>query len=259
MSGTYVGRPQAVLYRSFLALKTSNWFIIVTGFFEPLFYLLAFGLGLGGLVGSIAGPGGRPVSYAAYIAPALLATSAMNGAIYDATWNIFFKIRFAKLYEAMVATSLGTLDIALGEIGFALLRGLAYATAFTGVMYALGLVSSAWGLLCVPAALLIAFGFAACGMAVTSYMSTFQQMDWINIVLLPMFLFSATFYPLTVYPEPIQLLVKSLPLWHGISLMRALSLGVPDASLIGDVAYFAAMIGLGLFVTARRLERLFMR
>ena len=258
MSGIYAGRPQAILYRSFTALKTSNWFIIVTGFFEPLFYLLSFGLGLGGLVGAVAGPDGRPVSYAAFIAPALLATSAMNGAIYDSTWNIFFKMRFAKLYDAMVATSLGTLDIALGEIAFALLRGLAYATAFTAVMYAMGLVHSAWGLLCIPAALVVAFGFAACGMAVTSYMKTFQQMDWITFILLPMFLFSATFYPLSVYPPAIQLLVKALPLWHGIALMRGLALGTPGPELLWDLLYFCVMIAIGLFVTARRLERLFM-
>jgi lipooligosaccharide transport system permease protein len=201
LSRLFAGRPHTVVLRSLFALKTSAWYIVISGFFEPVFYLFAFGLGVGQLVGPVTGPAGQAVAYAAFIAPALLATSAMNGAIYDATWNVFFKMRFAKIYEGMVATSLGTLDIALGEIMYALLRGLVYSTAFLVVMYAMGLVLTPYGLLALPAAMLIAFGFSACGMAITSYMSTFQQMDWIQFFLLPMFLFSATFYPSTSTPR----------------------------------------------------------
>jgi hypothetical protein len=123
LSRLFAGRPHTVVLRSLFALKTSAWYIVISGFFEPVFYLFAFGLGVGQLVGPVTGPAGQAVAYAAFIAPALLATSAMNGAIYDATWNVFFKMRFAKIYEGMVATSLGTLDIALGEIMYALLRG----------------------------------------------------------------------------------------------------------------------------------------
>src|SRR6185369_13554036 len=100
----------------------------------PVFYLMSFGLGLGTMIGSVSGPHGT-VPYAAFLAPALLATSAMNGAIYDSTWNVFFKMKFAKLYDGMVATSLGTFDIALGEIGYALIRGLVYSLGFMAVMY----------------------------------------------------------------------------------------------------------------------------
>ncbi|HUW42187.1 MAG TPA: ABC transporter permease [Rectinemataceae bacterium] len=259
MSNLYSGRPHTVILRAMYALKASAWFVVVSGFFEPVFYLLSFGLGLGGLVGKVSGPGGQSVSYAAFIAPALLATSAMNGAIYDSTWNVFFKMRFGRLYEGMIATSLGPLDIALGEIAYALLRGLVYALAFMLVMFAFGLVLSPWGLLAVPAALIIAFGFAACGMAVTSYMKTFQQMDWINFFMLPMFLFSATFYPITVYPVAIQWVVKVFPLWHGIELIRGLTLGRPTLSLLWDLLYFAVMIVLGLVATTRRLTSLFMK
>jgi lipooligosaccharide transport system permease protein len=255
----YAGRPQAVVLRAMYALKTSAWFIVVSGFFEPLFYLLSFGLGLGKLVGEVSGPRGVPVSYAAFIAPALLATSAMNGAIYDSTWNVFFKMRFARLYEGMVATSLGTLDIALGEIIYALLRGFVYAVAFMLVMLAFGLFLSPWGILALPAALLIAFGFSACGMAITSYMTTFQQMDWIGFFMLPMFLFSATFYPISVYPEAIQWLIKAFPLWHGVELIRGLTLGQVDPSLLWHVLYFAVMVVVGLVATTRRLTSLFMK
>ena len=255
----YAGRPQTVVLRAMYALKTSAWFVVVSGFFEPVFYLLSFGLGLGGLIGTVTGPGGVAVSYAAFIAPALLATSAMNGAIYDSTWNVFFKMRFGRLYEGMIATSLGPLDIALGEIIYALLRGLVYALAFMAVMVAFGLVLSPWGLLAIPAALLIAFGFAAYGMALTSYMTTFQEMDWINFFMLPMFMFSATFYPITVYPEAIQVIVKIFPLWHGIELIRALTLGQLGIPLLWHVLYFDLMIGVGLVATTRRLTNLFMR
>jgi len=183
----------------------------------------------------------------------------MNGAIYDSTWNVFFKLKFAKLYDGMVATSLGTLDVALGEIAYALLRGLVYSLGFMAIMVSLGLVVSPWGLLAVPAASLIAFAFASFGMAVTSYMKTFQQMDWINFTLLPMFLFSATFYPITVYPPWLQTAVECLPLWHGVELMRGLTLGALNWGMVGHVGYFAVMGVVGLAFTTRRLTHLFLR
>lgn len=258
MKKLFAGRPHTVVLRSLYALKTSAWYIVLSGFFEPLFYLLAFGLGVGTLIDGVTGPAGQPVSYAAFIAPALLATSAMNGAIYDSTWNVFFKIRYSRIYEGMIATSLGPVDVALGEIVYALLRGLVYSLGFMVVMYAMGLVLSPWGILAVPGALLIAFGFSACGMAVTSFLKNFQEMDWLNFIMLPMFLFSATFYPVTVYSPAIQLLVKTLPLWHGVELIRLLTIGPPGVIIWGHIAYFLVMIGLGLAVTTRRLKKLFM-
>jgi lipooligosaccharide transport system permease protein len=259
MRGTYAGRAHAVVQRALWAVKSSTWGVVLSGFFEPVFYLMSFGLGLGGMIGTVNGPSGSPVPYAAFLAPALLATSAMNGAIYDSTWNVFFRLKFARLYEGMVATSLGTFDIALGEISYALLRGLVYSLGFMVVMYALGLVLSPWGFLAVGAASLIAFAFAACGMAITSYMKTFQQMDWINFFMLPMFLFSATFYPLSVYPPVIQNLIMCLPLWHGVELMRGLTLATPTWGLLIHVAYFGVMIVVGLTFTTRRLTALFMK
>ena len=148
----YSGRSRVALERNFMAFRSSNWIIVLSGFVEPLFYLLAFGFGIGKLIGGVTDGLGNPVSYAAFIAPALLATSAMNGAIYDSTWNVFFKMHFAKLYETMLATSLGPLDVAIGEIGWALLRGLVYAIAFMGVMAPLGLIPSWWALLAIPGA-----------------------------------------------------------------------------------------------------------
>ncbi len=259
LGSLYSGNVRAVFSRGVKATWGTNWAIMVSGFVEPVLYLIAMGIGLGSLVGEIAGPGGEPIAYAAYIAPALLAVSAMNGAVYDSTWNVFFKLNFAKLYEGMLYTSLGPLDVALGEILLALLRGAMYATGFTAVMGVMGLITSPWALLMIPASVVIAFGFASFGMAITSYMKTFQQMDWINFVMLPMFLFSATFYPLSVYPEPIQWFIQALPLWHGVELLRQLNVGVFGPDTLLHIVYFLVMILLGLVLTTFRLRKLFLK
>ena len=255
----YSGRARAVLQRSYLAFRSSAWIVVLTGFLEPVLYLFSFGFGVGKLIGDMQIAPGRSVSYAAFIAPALLATSAMNGAIYDATWNVFFKMKFDRVYQGMLATSLGPLDVAMGEISWALLRGVVYSVAFMSIVGGLGLVTTPWALLAIPVASLIAFGFASVGMAVTTYMKSFEQMNIINIVLLPMFLFSGSFYPLSVYPGWLQSFIRALPLWHGITLMRSVSLGLISTALIPHVIYFLVMIAAGLFFTTRRLTLLFMR
>jgi lipooligosaccharide transport system permease protein len=258
LGSLYAGNARAVMLRGWRATRSTNWLVVVSGLFEPVFFLLSMGLGLGALVGTVEGPGGTEISYAAFIAPALLAVAAMNGAIYDSTWNVFFKMRFSKLYDGMLATSLGPLDVALGEISLALLRGALYATGFMLVMQVLGLNLSWWALLAFPAVVLIAFGFASFGMAVTSYMKTFQQMDWINFLLLPMFLFSATFYPLSVYPPAIQTVIQCLPLWHGVELVRSLTTGAVEVGLLWHVLYYLVMVAIGLVFTTRRLRALFL-
>lgn len=254
----WAGNPGAVVQRGLIAARSSSWAVVLSGFFEPVFYLASMGIGLGALIGDVETTQGASVSYAAFIAPALLAVSAMNGAIYDSTWNVFFKLNYGKLYEGMLATSLGPLDVALGEIMYALLRGLAYATGFMIIMQILGLNLAWTAVLALPAVVLIAFGFASLGMAVTSYMKTFQQMDWINFVLLPMFLFSATFYPITVYPGWVQQIVMALPLWHGVELIRGLTTGILSVDMLWHVLYYVVMIAIGLVFTTKRLRALFL-
>jgi len=223
-TGMYAGRARVLVERSLLVNRKA-WLAVVSGFCEPLFYLFAMGVGLGKLVGDVAGPDGTPISYVAFVAPALLAASAMNGAVYDATFNIFFKFKYAKLYDAMLATPLGPLDVAIGEIAWALLRGGMYACGFLLVMLGMGLLTSPWALLALPAALVIAFAFAAVGMACTTFMRSWQDFDLVQLALMPMFLFSTTFFPLSVYPEPIQLAVQCLPLYHGACHANRVSCG----------------------------------
>ncbi|GHD09380.1 ABC transporter permease [Zhihengliuella salsuginis] len=259
LAGLYSGNVRAVVVRGLMALKTNNWAVFISGFVEPVLYLAAMGIGLGPLIGSVEGPGGEELAYSAYIAPALLAVSAMNGAVYDSTNNVFFKLRFSKLYQNMLYTSLGPLDVAIGEIYLALQRGFLYATGFMIIMSTMGLVTTPAALLMIPASVLIAFGFAALGMGITSFMKRFQHLDWINFALLPMFLFSATLYPLSVYPGGIQLFIQALPLWHGVELLRSLSVAHFTTDMLWHVAYYVVMIVVGVVLTTSRLRTLFLK
>lgn len=236
-----------------------TWLVIVSGFFEPLFYLLGIGFGLGALVGDVPGPDGRPIPYGVFVAPALLATSAMNGAIYDSTFNVFFKLRYAKTYDAVLATPLGVGDVALGEVAWALIQGTLYAVGFLVVTVALGLARSPLVVLAVPAAILVGFAFAAVGMAATTFIRRWTDFDLIFVVTLPLFLFSATFYPITAYPDALRVLVLATPLYHGVDLIRALSTGVASPAILGHVAYLLVMGTLGVVVAWRRLDRLLLR
>ena len=235
------------------------WVLLITGVLEPLFYLLSVKVGLGALVGPVTGPGGRTVGYTEFVAPALLATSSMNGAVYDSTFNVFHKLKYAKVYDAALATPLGPGDIALGEITWALCRGLLYAIMFLAVMAALGLVHSAWLLLAIPASVLIGFAFAGLGMAATTYMRSWKDFDFVILATLPMFLFSSTFYPLSVYPRALQIVVECTPLYQAVALLRGFSLGVVGPAMLVNVAYLAVLGLAGLYVASRRIRRLLLK
>ncbi|MCG8588299.1 MAG: ABC transporter permease, partial [Proteobacteria bacterium] len=216
------------------------WVIVFSGFFEPVFYLFSISIGIEQLVGDLT-INGETVRYAAFAAPALLAASAMNGAVFESTMNIFFKLKFGKVYDAMLATPLAPGDIAVGEITWSLIRGAMYSAAFILVMAVMGFVKSWWGLLALPAAVLIGFAFAAVGMAATTYMRSWQDLDLVTLATLPLFLFSATFYPLSVYPGWLQAVARFSPLYHGVELERALTLGQFDWSLLVHIGFLVAM------------------
>ena len=232
------------------------WLLFISGVFEPLFYLLSVGLGLGVLVGKVPGPGGQLIPYRAFVAPGLLAVSSMNGAMYDSTFNVFFRLKYAKLYDAVLATPMRPTQVALGEIGWALIRGTIYAVAFIGVMLALDLVHSPWAVLDVPTAVLIGFGFAAIGMFGTTYMKSWQDFDYVILASMPLFLFSATFFQLSVYPRPAQVVIEWTPLYQGVVLLRDFTFGVVGPGLLWRAAYLAALGVAGLYASGRRIGKL---
>jgi lipooligosaccharide transport system permease protein len=245
-------RGHRLVERSLFVYRRT-WMILFSGFFEPVFYLVSVRLGLGTLVGDVT-VDGHAVSYAEFVAPALLATAAMNGALFDSTMNVFYKLKYARVYDAVLATPLGVGDVALGEIAWALLRGALYSTGFLVVMAAMGLTSSPWVVGCLPVAVLIGFAFAAVGLAGCSYARTWADFTWLEAVMVPLFLFSATFYPLSVYSPAAQWIVRATPLYHGVALCRVFSSGQLSWALVTHVVYLAAMGLIGLLVASRRLS-----
>jgi lipooligosaccharide transport system permease protein len=246
-------RASRVVERNVLSYRR-NWMILFSGFFEPLFYLVGLGFGVGALVGDVDG-----IPYAVFVAPGLLATSAMNGAIYDSTFNLFYKLKYARTYDAMLSTPLGVGDVTLGEITWALIRGALYALGFLIVMLALGLIQSPWAVLALPAALLIGFAAAGLGTAATTFVRSWQDFDLVFVVTLPLFLFSGTFFPITTYPEPIRTLVEFTPLYRGVHLVRGLTTGAIEPMLVVDCLYLLVLGAIGLTITSRRMGRLLLK
>ena len=259
-SGLLIGSRRSLrLIERNLYVYKHGWLIILSGFFEPLFYLLSIGFGLGALVGTVPGPNGEPIPYQLFVAPALLASAAMNGAIAESTFNFFFKLNYNKTFTSILSTPLSPGDVAVGELAWALIRGGLYATGFMVVMVILGLVVSPWVVFAVPAALLVGFAFGAVGMAATSFMKTWQDFDLIQLVILPMFLFSATFFPLEAYPEALQWVVRVTPLYQGVDLIRSLTVGAISPVLLVHVVYLLVMGFVGLWVVSRRLDKLLLQ
>jgi lipooligosaccharide transport system permease protein len=244
-------RPWRLVERNVRAYRRT-WWIFVTGFFEPILFLLSIGIGVGKLVGKLP-VGGHLVDYKEFVAPGLLASAAMNGALLDTTFNFFIKYKYSHTYDAIVATPVGAGDIATGEVAWALMRGAIYSTAFLVTMLLFGLVPSWWALLVVPAAVLIGFAFAGAGLAATTFMRSWVDFDYVTLALIPLFLFSATFFPLTRYPAGLQAVIRLTPLYQGVVIERSLVLGDVQWTLLVHAAYLALMGAIGLRIAARRI------
>ncbi|MBM3778828.1 MAG: ABC transporter [Acidimicrobiia bacterium] len=233
------------------------WMVIFSGFFEPLFYLLGIGLGLGGLVPDVGG-----LSYGAFIAPGLLAASCMNGAITDGMFNIYFKLHHQKTYDGILATPMRVADITFGEMQWAVVRGSLYAAAFLVIVWLLGevvgppMLLSPWAVLSFPAAVLVAATFSAMAVCVTTFLRKVQDFDIvIGLGVMPMFLFGGTFFPVDQLPDAVRWVVQVVPMYHAVETLRPLTTGTVDGSIAGHVAYLV-LTGTAAFVVAmRRLER----
>ena len=248
-----VRRPQRMIERSAMVYRR-NWMVIFSGFFEPLFYLLSIRIGLSALVGDIE-IDGRLIPYDEFVAPGLMAAAAMNGAVFDSTMNVFHKWKQTKLYDSLLATPLSAGDVAVGEIGFAVIRGLMYSTAFLLTMLALGMVRSPWMVLSIVACVLIGFAFASIGMACTTFMRSWADFEYVPAVTLPLFLFSATFFPLSSYGQW-GWIVQLSPLYHGVALVRAANLGEFSPALFVHAGVLVGLSITGITITARRIESL---
>lgn len=255
------GRAAAVTGRNVTAFRAggSYWWLVLSGFAEPLLYLFAIGWGVGALVGDMTLPDGTTVPYLTFLAPALLAASAMNGAIAESTMNFFAKMKFAKLYDPMLNTPVTPVEIAFGELGWAMMRGSMYSGAFLVLMAVMGLTSPWLALLGLPAALLVGLAFGALGLALATVMRSWQDFDYMGVVQFALFLFSGTFVPLATYPPAMQVLVQLTPLYHGVELLRGITLDMLSWTLLLNVGYLVLLTVGGLAFAARRMRRMLRR
>jgi lipooligosaccharide transport system permease protein len=252
-----VQRATAVTARNLDAARHYGyWWVLFSGFFEPVLYLLSIGIGVGALVHSFTLPDGRVIPYAAFVAPSMLAASAMNGALAESTFNFFFKMKFAKVYDAILATPVRPYEIALGELLWALVRGSIYSVAFLVIMVAMHLTTAGWALAAFPATVLVGFAFGGMGMALSTFMRGWQDFDYVIIVQFAMFLFAGTFAPAQSYPLPMRILVELTPLYHAVELLRGLTTGVVSWGLLGHSAYLVGFALVGLWLAGRRMTRL---
>jgi lipooligosaccharide transport system permease protein len=249
-----LGATRIIVYRNYLSYR-SVWYIFLTGFLEPVFYLFSIGVGVGKLIESFEF-NGETIGYAAFVAPAMLAASAMNGAVLDSTFNFFFKLKFTKLFDQILATPMSTRDVAAGELTWCLLRGGIYSLGFLGVMAGMGLVESWWAVLALPATLLIGFAFAGACLALTTYMRSWQDFEYVTLATIPMFLFSATFFPVTAFPDVLRWVVELTPLYRGVVLCRELTTGALSWGAAVSVVYLLVMGAAGVVLARRRLGAL---
>jgi lipooligosaccharide transport system permease protein len=250
-----IWRARRLVERNVMVYR-HQWIIIFSGVFEPIFYLIGIGLGIGGIIDPLELPDGREISYVAFVAPALMATAAMNGAVFETIFNVFFKLNFAKIYDGVLATPMGITEIAIGEMMWALMRAALYAAAMFVIMLVFGLILSPWGILTIPAALLVAAAFSAAGLAGTAYLRTVNDFDVpMGLIVMPMFLFSGTFFPVSSYPWFIQVFMQLTPLYHAINLIRGLSLGVVGPAQVWDFVYLVVFFAIGMWIAMRQMER----
>lgn len=249
-------RSLRMVQRNLLVYK-HTWMVILSGFFEPVFYLLGIGLGLGSMV-----PPTNGVSYSAFVAPGLLASSCLNGAITDGFFNIFFKLHYQKTYDGILSTPMRVPDVAFGEMLWALGRGSLYAAAFLVVLLVLGestgrpMLLSSTALLAWPAAVLVAASFSSMAICLTTFARTIQDFDMVmGLLVMPMFLFSGIFVPIERFPAVVQWVMRVTPLYHAVGLLRQLTTGAIDLAIAGHLTYLIVAGVVAFSVAMYRLER----
>jgi len=239
---------------------------IFSSFLSPVLFLAAMGLGLGSLVdaagaaGETGGAGGAAlagVSYLAFLAPGLLASTAMQTAAGESTFPVMAGLVWVKSFHGMIATPIRPSDVVVGKLTYIGLRLLLVIGAFFVVTVLFGAVTGPGAILTVPAALLTGLAFAA---PIAAYSATQRDADGFNALfrfgVIPLFLFSGTFFPISQLPEILQVVAVLTPLWHGVDLCRSLALGTVEPMVAAiHVAYLGTMTAVGVaaaLVTFRR-------
>lgn len=251
---TPTGGAPAVFERN-LTVFRRIWKLFLAGLAEPFLWLASIGVGVGALVTGFE-VGGRQLSYAEFVAPALLASTALNGAIMDSTFNVFFKMKYDRVYDAMLATPLTTGDVVRGDLAWATTRGAVYSAVFLTAMGVLGLAGSWWVLLALPATVLISLATGSVGFALTTFMRSWQDFEYIQLAMMPMLLFSGIFFPVSTYPDALRWVVEVTPMYRAVALVRELAVGAPGWASLASVLYLLGMAAIGVAIASRRLDRL---
>ncbi len=248
---------KAVWWRNATVYRRTWLKNILPNFFEPLLYLVGMGLGLGFYVGK--GISGQ--NYIAFIGPGLLASAAMNGSIFEVTYNLFVKLHFDKLYDAYLTTPAQMQDVAMGELLWSVTRAGIYGTAFMIVLLAMTLfgypIITSWtAILMPPAVLLIGMTFALIGMWFSSYIKTIDLYSYFyTLFLTPLFLFSGIFFPTSRFPHGDQI-AWFTPLYHGVRLMRGLAHGQIDTGVWVSTAWLVVVSLVLFIIVPRRMRRI---
>lgn len=232
----------------------------VSTFLTPILYLAAMGLGLGTLVDRGAGQATLPVDYLAFLAPGLLAASAMQTGANDAAWPVMAGIKWRKTYQAVLATPVTVPDLVVGHLTWTAIRLALMGLWYAVVIWLFGVAPLDRTLLAVPPAILTGLAFAGPVMAFTATVNDAQGLTHLfRFGLVPLFLFSGTFFPVEQLPDALEPLAVVTPLWHGAELVRGTMLERPvDWPIAWPVwAHVAVMLGFlvgGAALAVRQLE-----
>jgi lipooligosaccharide transport system permease protein len=241
----------AVWMRNFTVYGKTYKLNILPNFFEPVFFLLSMGIGVGSYIKEVEG-----VSYLQYIGPGLLASQAMMGATFEVSYNCFVKMNFGKVYDAIMATPVNVEEVALGEILWAVTRGVLYAWMFFVVLVPFGAVPSAWALAALPATMLIAAMFASIGLAFTAVNPSIDLYSYyFTLFISPMFLFSGIFFPLSRLPEWARVLANVSPLYHCVELVRGIFAARFDLAFAAHLGVITALTAFFFLLAVNLIHR----
>jgi lipooligosaccharide transport system permease protein len=222
---------------------------------EPLLYVVAFGFGLGGLIGALAWQGAK-VSYLAFLAPGIVGAGVMNAAFFETTYASFVRMYYQKTFDGILATPLSMEEIVTGEVLWGATRAVITAAAMMAALTPFGLLRWPESLLLLPVAALGGLAFAAFGMVFTGVLPTIEGFNLpVFLIITPMFLFSGTFFPLEQLPAWAQSFATALPLTHLVQLARSLALGVFPLRLLADAAYLALFGAIAYLAAVRFMVR----